>query len=186
MPRFSEGDYVIAKNAFQQECRLAIKTSQSLWIDSICYQTMVGECYYRTGDLDEALQCYTAAVQLCLSFPNWMQSVQFPESIRPSTSGRGTPWGTSTRASQLGQYPAVMSIFQGKLDNSSAVIQGGVVQMPQLVPIEVQEIVRCTVLAIRRRGELLGPLAKYDKINNDLIAALAQRPAGHNHWSQHR
>ena len=44
--------------------------------------------------------------------------------------------------------------------------------MPQLVPIEVQEIVRCTILAIRRRGELLGPLAKYDKINNDLIAAL--------------
>ena len=55
MPRFYEGDYVTAKNAFQQECRLAIKTPQSLWIDSICYQTMVGECYYRTGDLDEAL-----------------------------------------------------------------------------------------------------------------------------------
>ena len=60
MPRFYEGDYAIAKNAFQQESRLAIKTPQSLWIDSICYQTMVGECYYRTGDLDEALQCYTA------------------------------------------------------------------------------------------------------------------------------
>ena len=184
MPRFYEGDYVIAKNAFQQESRLAIKTPQSLWIDSICYQTMVGECYYRTGDLDEALQCYTAAVQLYLSFPNWMQSVQFPDSIRLSNTGRGTPWGTSTRTSQLGQYPAVMSIFQGKLDNTPALVQGGVVQMPQLVPIEVQEIVRCTILAIRRRGELLGPLAKYDKINNDLIAALAQRPGKANHWSQ--
>ena len=123
-------------------------------------------------------------VQLYLSFPNWMQSVQFPDSIRLSNTGRGTPWGTSTRASQLGQYPAVMSIFQGKLDNTPALVQGGVVQMPQLVPIEVQEIVRCTILAIRRRGELLGPLAKYDKINNDLIAALAQRPGKANHWSQ--
>ena len=184
MPRFYEGDYLTAVRAFRDESRLAVKTPQSLWIDSICYQTMIGECYYRTGDLDEALQCYTAAVQLYLSFPDWMRHVQFPDSIRLSNSGRGTPWGTSTRTSQLGQYPPTMSIFQGKLDNSPAVTQGGLVQMPQLVPIEVQEIVRCTVLAIRRRGELLGPLAKYDKINNDLIATLSQRPGPANHWSQ--
>ena len=145
---------------------------------------MVGECYYRTGHLEEALECYTAAVRLYLSFPDWMRLVQFPPSIRPSNTGRGTPWGTSTRTSQLGQYPPTMSVFQGKLDNTAAITQGGIVQTPQLVPVEVQEIVRCTILAIRRRGELLGPLAKYDAINNDLIAALSQRPTQPNHWSQ--
>src|SRR3972149_3254672 len=55
---FYDGEYLDALRAFQSEGRSSIKNVQSRWIDSICYETMCGECYYQMGDLDKALQHY--------------------------------------------------------------------------------------------------------------------------------
>ena len=57
-------------------------------------------------------------------------------------------------------------------------------QPPNLFPVEPAEIVRCTALAIRRRGELLGPLAAHDPMIDNLIASLQRRPGQPNHWSE--
>ncbi len=181
----AEGEYKDALDHLQDAWKGAIKTTQSRWIDSICYHAMLGECYYQVGELETALEHYTAAVRLYLAFPDWMRRVEFPATVPvgQAPSARGTPWGVSTRPAKLGRYPE-MNIAQGRLDNNSVIKQGGVIQMPQLVPIQVHEIVRSTVLAIRRRGELLGPIAKYDPLNNELIAVLSQRPGVANHWSQ--
>src|ERR1700676_1946419 len=46
-----EGEYKDALDIFRNDLASGIKTSQSRWIDSICYYTMVGECYYRLGKL---------------------------------------------------------------------------------------------------------------------------------------
>ena len=39
-------------------------------------------------------------------------------------------------------------------------------------------------MAIRRRGELLGPLAAHDSLIDNVIAALQRRPGQPNHWSE--
>ena len=52
---FYDGDYRAALDRFTSEGRGAIKTFQSRWIDSICYETMVGECYYEMGHLRRGL-----------------------------------------------------------------------------------------------------------------------------------
>ena len=39
---FYEGEYRDALDVYRGEARGAIKTPQSRWIDSICYETMVG------------------------------------------------------------------------------------------------------------------------------------------------
>ena len=57
-------------------------------------------------------------------------------------------------------------------------------QPASLTPVEAQEIVRCTALAIRRRGELLGPLAAHDTVLDNVIAALHARAGPPNHWSE--
>jgi len=181
---FYDGEYEDALKDYQRELRGAIKTPQSQWIDSICYHTMVGECHYNMGRLDKALEHYTSAVRLYLSFPDWMIRVKFPPAIRPSASAVRVPWGSSTRRARLGHYPATMLIAQGRINNNPQYRQGGVVQQAVLFPIEVQEIIRCTTLAIRRRTELLGPLSKYDPMTGDLIAVLSRRPGPPNHWSQ--
>ena len=63
-----DGDYNDALEVFRDEGRGAIKTPQARWIDSICYDAMAGECYYQMGRLGEALDYYTAAVELYVAF----------------------------------------------------------------------------------------------------------------------
>ncbi len=184
---FYDGEYRDALDEFEGEWRGAIKTPQSRWIDSICYHTMMGECYYQMGQLDRALEQYTAAVRLYLGFPDWMLRVQFPQSIR-QIAARPTPWGTSGLGAKLGRYPSAMNIAQGQIDVSNQIRQSAngpvVIRQATYMPIEVQEIVRCTTLAIRRRTELLGPLSRHDPVTDELLAALSRRPGLPNHWSQ--
>ena len=183
---FYDGDYDAALKQFSAQGRMGIRTAQSRWIDSICYETMIGECYYEMGHLSEALEHYTFAVQLAVAFPDWMLRVQFP-AIRPagaSTRRGAIPWGASTRGAPLGDFPRTMMISQGQIDITQQLQQGGIVQAPTLLPIDVAEIVRCTTLAIRRRAKLLGPLASQDPLFLELVRSLGGRVGPPNHWSE--
>ncbi len=180
---FYDGDYKNALSRFQSEWRSAVKAGQLRWIDSICYSTMMGECYYHMGDLPQALENYTAAVNLFLNYPDWMIRVRF-SGIQVARASPQTPWGASTRGSQLGHYPTRTPMLQGSVDTSMRYKDGGMVQQPMMYPVEVHEIVRCTVLAIRRRAELLGPLSKYDALNRKVLTAVQQPITQRNHWSQ--
>jgi tetratricopeptide (TPR) repeat protein len=181
---FYEGEYRDALDVFRDEGRGAIKTPQSRWIDSICYETMVGECYYHMGHLNQALDHYTAALQLCVAFSDWMIRVQFPPTIRPSAARVRIPWGVSSRQSRLGYYPPEMPITQGRIDQREVIQRGGVVTPATSRLIRVDEIIRCTTLAIRRRANLLGPLASRDPLFDELITRLSRRPGPPNHWSE--
>ncbi len=181
---YYDGEYKDALKDFQYEGRGAIKTPQSRWIDSICYETMVGECYYQMGHLSRALEHYTAAVKLYVAFSDWMIRVKFPTTIRQASTRVRIPWGASLRRARLGHYPTSMLIGQGRIDHKDVIERGGVVQQAILCPIQVQEIVRCTTLAIRRRASLLGPIGRHDPLTAELIAALQRRPGPPNHWSE--
>jgi CHAT domain-containing protein len=182
---FYDGDYASALRAFQEELRGSIKTSQSRWIDSICYDTMCGECYYQMGVFDQALLHYTNALHLFQRFPDWMMKVRFEQSIAVAATGarKIVPWGASSRQTKLGHYRTTELLAQGQIDMTDTIRRGGVVQQANLFRVTPQEIVRCTTLALRRRAELLGPVAKYDPVSND-IATTFGRPIGlPNHWS---
>src|SRR5271157_2540294 len=181
---FYDGDYRSARERFMAESNTAIRTAQSRWIDSICYETMQGECYYQMGAYAEALTHYTNALELAQAFPNWLSQVTFP-AIRADVGGKKpAPWQDRRLQAPLGQLPYTMLLGQGNADISSQIRQGGVVEAPILFPVEPQEIVRCTALAIRRRGELLGPLAAHDPLIDNIIATLQRRPGQPNHWSE--
>ncbi len=181
---FYEGEYRDALDVFQDEARGAIKTPQSRWIDSICYETMVGECYYEMGNLGQALEHYTAALQLYASHSDWMVRLQFPPIVRPSSRRVAIPWGSSSRKSRPGQYPSEVLMGQGRINNNEQYQQGGVVQQAFLYPIQAQEIIRCTTLAMRRRAALLGPTCPHDPLTASVLAALQRRPGLPNHWSE--
>ena len=183
---FYEGQYEDALRQFRSEGNGAIKIGMVRWIDSICYETMVGECYYQMGYLEEALGHYTAALKLASAYSEWMLRVQFRPAIQPAGTGTYTavPWGASTRRTRLGFYPDSMPILRGQIDNNQPFREGGVVMLANLRPINVQEIVRCTTLAIRRRAQLLGPVSQHDPLFAELIAKLSRRPGPPNHWSE--
>ncbi len=177
------GEYEEAYKEFKMDLSSGVKTAQTRWIDSICYFTMVGECYYRMGKLGDALDSYNAAVKLYLAFPNWMQQVQFPAVIQGKPNTANFPWGRSTRGTKLGIFPERMTIAQGQLTIDQQLQQGGVVTPPSLTPVSVQELIRCTALAIKRRGEIMGPVCPHDPLTNDITMALGRRPGPANHWS---
>ena len=183
-PSFYEGEYKDALKSFEDHVRGCIKTSQSRWIDSICYETMVGECYYEMGLLDDALTHYTTALRLYVALSDWMIRVQFSPTIRPMTTVRPVPWGRTSRTSRLGLYPATTLMAQGEINVNAQIKRGGVVTPPSLYPVNVQEIVRCTCLAMRRRTKILGPTSSYDPLSQELANTLARRPGPPNHWSE--
>lgn len=185
-PLYFDGDYRSALGTFNAESRGGIRTASGQWIDAICTYTMAGECYYQLGQLPQALASYESALKLYVAYSNWMMRIQFPPVLGPATVGasRATPWGQSKRGARIGQFSETYLMGQGQVDNSAAVLQGGVVQQAVLVPVHVAEIVRSTSLAIRRRREILGPISKFDHLTSDVLDVLSRRPGPPNHWSE--
>ncbi|MCS7305430.1 MAG: CHAT domain-containing protein [Thermoguttaceae bacterium] len=183
---FYEGEYQDALRGFQEEIRSAFKTVETRWIDSICYYTMAGECYYHMGDLGQALEHYTAALKLYAAYPDWMIYVQFPAHLAPAGVGAyvRVPWGVSKRNVRLAQIPNRMLIALGQLDQQRVIREGGVVRPPMLLPIQPAEIVRTTCLALRRYAELTGPCSAQDPLIQEIATKLGRRPGPPNHWSE--
>jgi tetratricopeptide (TPR) repeat protein len=185
MPYY-DGDFGRAQRAFQQSARSGVRSTEGRWVDSICYHTMIGESYYQLGDRAQALDQYTSALQLFLAYRDWLLRVQFPETIDEASSPQmaNITWGRSTRISTIGRFPNTMLSAQGRLDNDQVIQRGGVIAPPQYFPLRVNEIVRCTALAIARRHEIMGPVCEHDPFTLQLLDALSRRPAPPNHWSQ--
>ena len=182
---YYSGEYGDALKGFQSEGRGSIKGINGRWIDAICYHTMCGECRYQMGQYPEALEQYTAALNLFLKFNDWMIRIQ-PAPIKPAGPGqiKAVPWGRSSRNSRFADVPDTMMISQGQVNNNDKLQKGGIVSPPVLFPLQVNEIVRCTSLAMRRRRELLGPAGAHDSLNADLLAALSRRPVAPNDWKE--
>lgn len=183
---FYEGDYADAGKIFRDAARSGVRSTEGRWIDSICYHTMLGECFYHMGDLTQALDQYDAALQLFMVHRDWMLRIEFPPAIESSASTAVSTinWGVSKRRSAIGKFPDTMLSRQGRADNINALKQGGIVAPQELFPVRVTEIVRCTTLALSRRRELLGPVCQHDPFTGDLVNALGARHAPPNHWSQ--
>ena len=179
------GDYVYALKEFQACLRSAVKNGSNFWIDSICYHTMCGETYYQMGQNRLALDEFNKALTLAINFNDWMIPVRFsPTIIASQETNRPVPWGRTERRLIIGHFPDTALIRQGQVDQSSVVARGGLVQQAIDFPINPQEIARCICLAIRRRRDLLGPVAPHDTLNNQMITALSRRPVQPNHWTE--
>jgi tetratricopeptide (TPR) repeat protein len=180
---FNDGEYLDAAKAFAEENRRGMRILRERWIDSICYEAMMGECFFEMGQFNLALEHYNSALQLYVRYPDWMILVQYPN-LTPMPAVSAAPWGVSTRNARLGKYPATMLLQLGKVNNDDAVQHGGLYQSPMMYPVRPQEVVRCTALAIRHRSRILGPASQFDPLTNDVLNALARRPCQPNHWSE--
>ena len=180
------GEFRDAERGLRREVNRGVQTTQSRWIDSICYHSMLGEVLYQQGRNAEALAEFDQACRLLLAYPDWLLKVNFREQPVPDANlaRRTPPWGQSQRQSTLGHFPSTMLVGTGQWDQSQVMSQGGVVQMPQFWRIRVMEIIRASALAIRRRNELLGPLGKYDPLSNELVQVFSRGGLSPpNHWS---
>ena len=185
MRLFEQGEFVDAGKLFRSCAGSGYRSSEGPWVDSVCYSTMMGECYYQLGDLGRALEQYTAALNIFLAYPNWTLRIDFPPVVEPllTTLPRPITWGTTTRRSTIGRFPDKYTVLQGRLDNENVIRRGGVIALPEFSQVNVHEIIRCTALAQRRRREILGVTCSQDPLTVALAETLGRR-APLNHWSQ--
>ena len=184
---YHEGEYRDALKAFNSARRDGIRSTEGRWVDSICYFTMEAECYYQMGYLSEALERYTSALNLFLAHRFWMLRVNFPPLLEQvGLARRPITWGASARGVSLGSFPKRVPILQGKslAENERAIVQGGLIALPEYVMINAHEICRCTALAIRRRREIMGAACEHDPLTLQVYEALSIRPARARHWSE--
>ena len=159
------GDHRDAARIFRRGQNRSIRIGTERWVDSICYSAMLGEVYFQLGANDEALAEFNVACQLYLQNPAWLLRVKFQNPPRPDVNRARRdhpPWGRSERQFTLGQIPSIMLVSRGRLQTAEELKRQRVtvVEPPMHFKLHVPEIIRCTALAIRRRNELLGPLAK--------------------------
>jgi len=179
---YQAGSYRDAVTGFDSAGKSGIRSSEGPWVDGICYATMLGECVYRTGNYAQALQQHEAALQLAIARRGWLKRIQFPPAIGPFPGVVAVPWGPGTRNARPGQFPDTIQSMQGT-DTNKALQQGGVAVAPQLVPLNVVEVMRCLGVSLYRRRELLGPLAAESPLTDQLVKEFNSHPVAQNHWA---
>lgn len=165
--------------------RGGIRAGPQRWIDSIASAAAVGECHYELGSLREAVAAYDEALLVSAAHAEWLLAVQFPaQGPRPLMQQRVATWGRSQRNSSPAGIPGTISIRLGGADPNEVLKKGGVLAPPVNYPIRPQEIMRALVIAIYRRGVILGELAREGAALDEATKALLRRPAPPNHYSQ--
>lgn len=181
METYYRGDLREAVKGFDAASNGGVRSTAGVWVDGICYATMMGECFYQQGNLDLALKQYEIALQLAISHRGWLKRIQFPPTVLPYQGAVLVPWGPSARNTRPGHFDAINS-YQGT-DVEAAYQRGGVAAANQLVPLDVVEIMRCTGVALRRRRQILGPLAPELPLTDQLVKEFGSRSLPPQHWA---
>ncbi len=181
----ANGDFAVALETAGRDYAGGVRAGNQRWIDSIASATAIGESHYELGALRAAVAAYDEAILLGATNSEWLLAVQFPtQGPQPSPRPRVATWGRSARGTKSTTFPDTMTIRQTAADPQKVLQQGGVLAAPMNVPIRPQEIMRALVIALYRRGVILGPLAGEGNTIEAINNALAKRPAPANHWSQ--
>jgi tetratricopeptide (TPR) repeat protein len=181
----ANGDFSGGLTIAVREYQGSIKAGGQRWIDSIAAAAAVGECHYELGNFREAVAAYDEALLLSASHADWLLAVQFPlQPLQPSQQQRVATWGRSQRNTAVAAMPNTVSIRQGNADPQQVLQKGGVLAAPVNYPVRPQEIMRAFVIALYRRTEILGELARETGPLDEATKALVRRPAPPNHYSQ--
>jgi hypothetical protein len=181
------GEYRDAEQVLRRETQRGVRAGQVRWIDAICHHAMLGEVLYHQGRNADALANFDQACQVLLTYPNWLLQVRFQQPPRPDPNRlrRAPPWGQSGRQFAFGQFSETEQVLIGDPTlGEDDIRRGGALAVPMFWRVNVIEVVRMSALAIRRRNELLGPLAKHDPITRELSDVFSRgNLSPPNHWS---
>ncbi len=174
-PDFYQGEYVRALKNYQQLAKSGYKDVNGTFLDSVCYLTMMGECYYHLGDYAKAVDSYETAVKIYINRSRWEPRTQIPPTIAPNKTAVArakVTWFTSNRTKAIGTFPRNYSFLFGRLDNERVLGTGGAIQNPEARPVDIAEAMRCCALALYRRKELKGATCKVDPLTSQFARSL--------------
>ncbi|MDR0336802.1 MAG: CHAT domain-containing protein [Planctomycetaceae bacterium] len=187
--RYFEGNFEKALADFNHDLQRAVKIpnvngQMFLWLDSLCYWVMCGECHYQMARYPEAMQAFNNALQIYLQQPEWLKSITYTGGPA-SVPRQPFIWGRSERLGNVGDFrQCKFQIYQENLNFINLGQQGTALSKnAQLSSIRADEIISRIALMVRRRSEILGALSKYDPETKTLLEVLGNRPNLPNHFT---
>ncbi|MDR2169763.1 MAG: CHAT domain-containing protein [Planctomycetaceae bacterium] len=185
---FDQGDFPNALKFLTDDIKHSVKFnlpngSPIYWIDSICFQTMIGECHYQMGNYKNAMIAFDMAIDIYMDQPDWLSKVTFE--LTPVLIPRpAAAWGVTTRKGGVGNFTNCKFRILQQSPRLAAI--GGapvITTQSSLTTIYADEIVTRLAIAVKRRSEILGPLSRFDERTLRLNKILATRPCPPNHFS---
>jgi tetratricopeptide (TPR) repeat protein len=181
---YYQGDYRGAGRIFQRAHRSALQSGQERYLDSVCTLTMMGECFFQVGDYAKAVTLYEEALQLYINYVSagWQSRVKLPPAISErnnAVQSANITWGKSRRSFSIPNVPSSMSVMFGEVGGvDRAFNEGGVARDAEFRSVNIEEIMRCTGIALHRRRWIKGATCKYDPFSRKLLDGLAGYAGG--------
>ncbi|WP_345683803.1 hypothetical protein [Novipirellula caenicola] len=166
---YRSGDLENALDAFEGALRSTRRDINGRWIDSIPVYAMLAECYWHMGSVPQARENIDAAMQVAIRYRGWLNKVDWRSAVRDGVQVSPPP-GVWPAAMAIKRIPTSDRIMyrSGQQVTEQTLIQGGVIEEPNLRAMDIIEIMRGLAIASYRRRIILGPLSEQDNFVNEL------------------
>lgn len=180
---FRVGRTLEATDGFTLSLNRARRIGDQRWIDSVPSLVMLGECHYQRGELALALEQYDAALMLLLANPTWVDQLQLSTEPLPAvdSASKGIQWFSKSRPMRAAAAPTGVPIVDPAQSRSTTQAGGGSVSS-SAVHLDVSEVLRTTGIALMRRWNALGPLAKHSPLSGPLDALFSRNSSHQTPW----
>jgi hypothetical protein len=141
---------------------------------------MLGECLFAQGNLGMAMENYDAALAISMASGPWLERLgDAPTPIERSISTqRDIDWVGNLRGARPTFFPITWPLALGNPGVILVLPGGESFAQGQIVSVDALEILRCQAIALRRRNQILGPLASESPLTGPLSAFYSRSTAG--------
>lgn len=176
---YETGRLADAAEGFRLTLSRSMRIKEQPWIDSIPPLVMLGESYFHVGKVTMAMEQYDKALEVALAYSNWLEQASAPVDLLPHESKmKGINWFTASRPTHGAATPEPSQM------TVELIGQAGGPPIELSARVDASEILRAMGIALVRRGELLGPLAKHSPLAQPLSAALKREPSQRAEWAK--
>lgn len=180
------GNVIDASQGFQDVLSLAQRSANDGWIDSVATRVMLAESYYHQGELAKAMSLYDAALEIVLKYPDWIDKFNLGDNVLAvsDASIKGVNWFKPTHQSVSLSMPnsvqMAIDLTQARTDPQGNIIA----PLNVSARLDSTEILRTTAIALMRRWQILGPLAKYSPLTGPLTQCFSNPVKQPQAWAQ--
>ncbi len=177
-----------AAEGFQAALQGARRIGNQRWVDSIPPLVLLGECYYLQGNLAAAVEQYDAALMLALNNPDWIDRVEVgPERLTElaiDSNLKSINWFPRSRPLRPLMVPEAIQIAIDP--TGTQVAPPGIVIAPVslVTRLDASEVLRTLGIALHRRWQILGPLARHSPISIPVARMFSRNPVVQVPWVQ--
>lgn len=177
---YRSGDLPNAVDAFESALRGSRRNVNGRMIDAIPALAMLGECYWHLGNVPASRDYADQVFQIAIQYQGWLGQVDWNSAVQNGVQRTRPNW-LWPEAAAVNRIPINdrLMFLSGRQLTEQVLAAGGVIEEPNLRPMDIVEIMRGVAIASYRRRIIMGPLAEDDSLANGLVNAI-KFPAGLN------